>query len=584
MIQTELLGDESSPPKSHLHQEAQVTGDQAKQPVELQSATSAAVFAAASRASESIAESTVFGASCFFPCNREDALLLLGSLCVSEYFPDTSVQLAIQPEGVALLEDGLRGEEIDLLLAGKVERFPLLVEVKADVAIARPRIIGFKDVLGLVFRNQDEADDFRFRPVDEFDTEIFSTRVDAALFHFGGDPRFVIRHELSDGARAIGTNSDRLTAGVLRLLSLGNSTPSCRSTICRFLSRPVDDVLNGEEIDFSSAAEILTGANPFSVRTRHQYAVVSAFASMEPVSAGSLVDEVMRNLSVFPDIDSGSAKLETKWAEVARDVVKSRIALTGDLISDERSVLLRAALLGLVADRPSALSAFLNAEKPSGPRVTTAAAFLVGLKYGLLNLSWSEKKLYAAEISAVAKCLISESVSSGGNAGQIFSVQRQEDEASSTLTIGLRGITLAMWTEKKVVLPDAVTQWWLGEFDKLHYPVMGLGRSVYSWVVRFSPARLIEVTHCGIGEPKFAMMRYFFDEREKLRKSKDLKANFSKGAMFWYPGTDDAGQTYLSCDVALLPDNLTREFLLTKLEEAICASLVPKRVAKKGKI
>ncbi len=109
----------------------------------------------------------------FFPCNREDALLLLGSLCISEFFPIQSIQLPVQTEGLAIISSGLRGSESQLLAAGRSERFPVLVEVKSEVVGRLPRVIGYEDIIGLKFQTQAQADDFRFRPVDEFDTETF---------------------------------------------------------------------------------------------------------------------------------------------------------------------------------------------------------------------------------------------------------------------------------------------------------------------------------------------------------------------------------------------------------------------------
>src|SRR5690606_34906316 len=47
----------------------------------------------------------------FFPCNREDAPLLLGGCCISHWFADPNVRLAIDASGAALIEEGLRAEE-----------------------------------------------------------------------------------------------------------------------------------------------------------------------------------------------------------------------------------------------------------------------------------------------------------------------------------------------------------------------------------------------------------------------------------------------------------------------------------------
>lgn len=514
----------------------------------------------------------------FFPCNREDALLLLGSLCISEYFSDRSVKLAVQPDGIALLEDGLRNEEIDLLIAGRVERFPILVEVLAAVADRKNRIIGYSDILGLVFRSQGEADDFRFRPVDEFDTDTFATRVDSSRFHLEGAPRFSLRPDAAHAILDIGSISDRLATGVQKLLSLGSARPACRPAIVRFLKRPSDTSLDSEEVDFYAAANVLTGP-AYSSITRHQRAIVTAFARSEFESGGALVDAVMKQLALLPESDGSQSKIENKWADVARDVVRSRIALTGDLVSDDRSVLLRAALLSLVADRPGALFAFMDAEKPAGPRVITTSAFLIGLKQGLLNLSWTDKKAYASELSYIAGITLSALANGDGNVGEMFLIERREDDATSVIVISAGGVILAEWIEAKK--PDALAQEWINQMGSLDYQIVGPGRSKYSWMVKFSITREVEIVHCVAGSFIFPTMKFYFADGEKLRKPKELIAAFFNREMFWYPCTDGEGKAFLSCDMTTLPDRNGRELLALKLEEAISACIVPKKTPKK---
>src|SRR4051812_33237786 len=121
----------------------------------------------------------------FFPCNREDVLVLLGSLFISPDFFLNSVRLAVQDEGLAILESALRETEAELIAGGRPERFPLLIEVNRDVVSRSPRTIAFSDIIGIVFRNREEEEDFRFRPVDEFDTEALPAFVEPGLFRDG---------------------------------------------------------------------------------------------------------------------------------------------------------------------------------------------------------------------------------------------------------------------------------------------------------------------------------------------------------------------------------------------------------------
>jgi hypothetical protein len=523
----------------------------------------------------------MLGSSCYFPCNREDALLFLGSMCISEFFPETSVNLAIQPEGIAFLRDGLRVKEGDLLSAGRVERFPVLIEVKAEAADRQPRNIGGDDILGLIFRSQSEADDFKFRPVDEFNTEFLPIRIDESRFHLEGDCRFSVRGVLEESARATGNLVDRLSGGVLRLLILGNLVPSCRSEAVRFLCGQVDSVGNAEEFDFHSATSVISGSREKSSSTRHRDAVLSAFATFESGSPSSLIDQVMRRLSASPDYDDASAKVDTKWAEIARGVVKNQIELTGDLVSDDKSVALRSALLGLVVDRPRALTAFLDAEKPSGLKVTTTAAFLVGLKHGLMNTSWDEKKKYVKEISAVVRALVRDAGTKGADAGRLFRADVHENESTLTTLVCLDGVALSEWTEEKAVQPDQITLRWEEVFKEFSFSVVGKGKSTHSWLVQFSPERRVEVIHRASDEMIFAVMRYYFEENEKLKKEKELNSIFNNGGMFWYPGIDENGLAYMSCDVVTMPDKWSREFLLSKLDAAIAASVSPRKTKKR---
>ncbi len=519
----------------------------------------------------------------FFPCNREDALLLLGSLCISEFFPVKSINLAVQPEGVAILSSGLRHSEAEALQAGRLERFPILVEVEPEAARRMPRTVGYGDIVGLTFRTQSEADDFSFRPVDEFDTETFRCRVEENLFGQEGEPRFSICTPLSDSKFEIGRVADRISAGVNCLLELGQTKAICRSAVACFLDGTLHAKLDSEEIDFVAACEILLEGNVEVPRSKHQSIVVAAFAADEGAGPRPLIDEVVRRHSNLAVHGSELPKQVSAWADIARDVIKGRIALNGDHLSDEKSVILRGALLGVVADRVDALSTFLDVEKPSGPKVTTEAAFLVGLKRGLLNSSWKQKKNHLPLLSTLTRIMVSALVTRSPGFDKIFSVSRIETETTSTLIISTAGITLAEWTEKKEVVPDALSLEWLRELDQLGYEIEVLGRSPYSWVVRLSPEHVVEVTHCGAGEVRFSVLRYDFLDNQKLRKTKELDEAFRKRGMFWYPSSDEDGHIYLSCDLPSLPDKHGRELIAHKLAEAVGLCIVEKKSSRKVK-
>jgi hypothetical protein len=516
----------------------------------------------------------------FFPCNREDALVLLGGLCISEFFPDQTIKLAVQPEGVALVTQGLRHTEEEMLNAGRPERFPILVEVAQSVANEAPRFIEYKDILGLVFRKQSEADEFRFRPVDEFDTETFGFKIDGELFGLGGDPRFAIRSNDDVSKYRIGHAADRLAAGVHCVLSLGNARPQCRKAIAGFLAGKNDGLTGHDEIDFVASAQIITGQNLDASTTEHQHAVVSAFADAENSAPRILIEEVSRRLLEIAGTDEESTRRESRWAEVARSVIKSRIELNGDQLSDDKSVLLRAALLGTIVGKVDALSAFLDAEKPSGPRVTAAAAFLVGLKQGLINASWKDKKPQVQQLSSLSGTLLRVLVTTSRNVSNLFSVTISETDTTATLLVSAGDIRLAEWAEKKQVPLDAVSQRWLDEFVRLGYEVMGPGRGTYSWIIRLSDVISIEVVRLQIGSAEFSGFRYHLPEGARLKKPKDLIGILGIPGSLWNSFRESESEEMLYCDLVSLPTKSDLGSLAAQLEHLLGLCLVKRKVSK----
>lgn len=513
----------------------------------------------------------------YFPCNREDALFFLGSLCISDYFPIKSVRLPLQPEGIALISSGLRRSEAELLQAGQPQRFPILVEVNPEVALRVPRIIGYGDIISLTFRTQSEADDFKFRPVDEFDTETFQCCVDENLFDHEGDPRFSTDATGNDSKLSIGRFADRLSAGVFCLMLLGESKPICRLPAACFLNGTMHETLGSEELDFIATCEILLGGRSGISRSKHQTSVVSAFAAYSGTGPHPLIDDVLKqNLSCDPPIEGSSHQIEA-WANFARDVIAGRVALNGDHLSDDKSVILRGALLGVVTDKVDALTTFLDAEKPSGPKVTTEAAFLVGLKQGLLNTSWKDKKDYLQLLSPLARIIISALADTTPAFDKIFSVSTNETDSTSTVVISSPGIILAEWSEKKEFVLDDFFVEWRKELDQLEYVITGRGRSKNSCVVRLSSGLSVEITHCFSDEIEFLTLKFYFSDDQKLKKIKDLNAAFSDAGMFWYPHWDEAKQAYLSCDLPSQPDTREWGLIARKLTEAIDICVIPKK-------
>lgn len=519
----------------------------------------------------------------FFPCNREDALLLLGSLCISEFFPRQSIKLPVQTEGLAIISFGLRGSEAQLLAAGRPERFPVLVEVKPEVVGRLPRVIGYEDVIGLIFQTQTQADDFRFRPVDEFDTETFECHVDPASFDLAGEARFSIRMQCHDSTLTIGRGADRLSAGVCALLALGVGQDICRAAVVKFLDGSLHSQLGEEEIDFVTACEIIFNVKGEVPQSKSQASVVASFAADMIAGPNELIDDVVGRYMTLAAVDGQTSKRISTWADIARDTLKGRMALDGEQLSDEKSMILRGALLGTITERVDALSAFLDADKPSGPNVTSQAAFLLGLKQGLINLSWSDKKPQLKTLSRLARIIISALANESPNFDKIFSVARIETETTQTSIVSIAANTLAEWSSPKEVAPDLVALERCQELTEMGYTIEAPGQSRHSWLVRLDPRHLIEFVGCTTGDLKFWILRYYFDEDQKLKKAKDLALAFCDRGMFWYPSTDEAGITYLSCDLMSVPDSIARSLLSHTLTEAVTACVAPVKVPVKRK-
>jgi len=518
----------------------------------------------------------------FFPCNREDALILLGGLGVSEFYLGFNVALALQVDGIALLEDGLRLSEEVLLNAGRSENFPVLVEVCSSTMFKAPRFIEHDKIIGLCFRSQSEADDFRLRPVDEFDTETYVCRVDPGLFGMEGAARFTIRSE-SD-ALPVGQVADRLAAGVHCVLSLGNVRAECRNAILSFLSR----LSGGEEfesLDFAIAfmASIEPPATS-SVLFKRQAAVISAFLNADDISPRGLMETLQSKLVSISQGSDTSEERDRRWGEVADAVISNRVALTGELLSDDKSILLRGALLALVVDSVESLSVFLDAEKPSGPNVTTLAAFLVGLKQGVTNTSWKYKKDVPQQISFLIKFIVRALVKSPPAMERLFTRLEEASGTAPMVSIVADGHTLAKWAEERAHVLDEVALAWLEDFESHGFEVVGRGRESHSWVIRLSEEHLVEVVHSQSGDSRFPSFRFYLDTDRPLKKLKDLNAIQSGGAKFWYLGKEEEGGRFLFCDLPSLPDPVGAELISRMLVEALELYLVPKKSPRRKKV
>jgi hypothetical protein len=510
----------------------------------------------------------------FFPCNREDALVLLGSLFISPAFFLNSVRLAVQSDGIAILADGLNKAEEELLTGGRQERFPLLVEVDASVADQSPRTITLIDVVRLVFRNKQEADDFQFRPVEEFDTEALKTEIEPGLFGREGAARFTIRPALDESDVDLGYIADRFVAGIQAMISLGRGAEDLVPAIRDFLTSRGGDA-HGESLDFDTACIALQLRTAHRAPSRRQAAIASAFANDEGRGARGLVEGIARRLAAGERSDD-EAHQETRWESVAHDVLRGRIELDGNHVSDDGSILLRGALLGVVADKPASLIAFLRASKPAGRRVTILASFLAGLKRGVLQTSWKEKKVDASWMSLLLRDVIIRSVGSTAEE-QLVTVNTVDADGHSLISVVAAGQEVAAWNIERAVVEGDLVKEWQAAFAGAGYEVLGPGRTPHSWIVELAPGQHVEVSYAETNKIRFPMLRYHFESGVRFKKIKEVSNALDHGTMFWHKVQDDSGENYLYCDLPTLPTDQSRTLLSAKLTEAISLSTIPKR-------
>lgn len=512
--------------------------------------------------------------TCYFPCNREDALLLLGGLFISQHFPDPHVLLPIDHNGLFLVDGSLKDSEVSLLSGGRDEKFPLLIEVSSTVLSRTPRSIEFGDVLCLIFRNDSEADAFRFRPVDEFDPESLPFRVTPQLFGGDGEPRFRLRP--NSGSSRLGQLTDRISAGLHFLMAIAEKRPACRSAALSIFSKPTEPSL--VQAGFSISQVLRYGLTPVQSGSSLVDELIGAFVEFDGHSASQLLEQIqVRFRQKIKDVVD--PLVVEKWLEFATDIINSRVLLSGEHLSDEKSIPLRAALLALIPETVESIEVFLEEEKPAGTIVVANAAFLAGLKSGLTRMSWQLKRRQAAQLGELARILFEAVSSEDLQTLEPFLISSFETDTVTNYLVSAAGRELVGWDIPKPLMMDEIDEFWDSEFARTGMDVVGQGRTRYSWIVRIDEGLLIEVQHSTFNGWYYPILKYVFADGVKLRKPKEIHASFLDRGHFWYFG-ESSGKPELSCDLPELPCGNMRYLLMGRLKDAIGYCVAPKKVAK----
>jgi len=536
------------------------------------------------------------GTACrrFIPTNREDLLLQLSSLAISRDFPTGMTVVPVQADMLAVLPDGLRAEEVSLLQAGRVQRFPVLVELREPTGEARA-VFGISEVAALYFRSQREADDFRFRPVDEFDTEAMSCRVDPERFGLPGAARFSNGPQGQVQMQDRGRFADRIAGGLCSLFELGATSRSCWPDIAGLLCGPG---VPGPHQDVTLSGALLWEAAPARNGT-HASAVLRAFiAHASGERAGALVSKVHAHLTDGTE-DAVEVRKAERWFAMANAVLENRVRLDGDLLSDDGSVALRAALLACVAGDVGALIPFMHASRPAGRRVIVAAAFLIGLRTGVTDMPWTMKRGHLGVLPPMIVALQKTAPEAGASVDMGFRIEPDEMPTGVVLRLLWNDQEIACWQPFEAEEPrsdaparygdaegdaDSVTEPHLaaqsGEAGSAGAPLGSDNGVLESGGVNFirSPeGRSIELLRPELPRQRGATMKCTLTEDDRLRKPKEILEAASARGLLWRVGVTPEGVAALYMDLPDWPNDTLQEELSGTLEEALDSYLVKKK-------
>lgn len=525
----------------------------------------------------------------FFPTNREDILLQLSSLVISRDFPPGLTVVPVQDDALAFLPDGLRTSEISLLHGEQVGRFPVLVELREATRGERV-VFGISEVAALCFRSQADVDDFRFRPVDEVNTEEVTCRVDPQIFDLPGAARFRHGPQESPELQDRGRFSDRIAGGVGSLFELGTTWPVCWRDIADLLCR-APAAASDQEITLARALSL---GRASSLDGAQAHSVLQAFvAHAAGESASSIVERVHANL-VSGTEDAGQLRRAERWFAMANAVLQNRARLDGELLSDEGSVPLRAALLAAVVDDVHALVPFVHAPRPAGQRVIVAAAFLIGLRTGVTDMPWTMKRSRLNILSSLIVALQGAASEEREIVGLKFQVEPDETPAGVVLRLLWNDQDIAGWQPFEAAGPSAQEQApdnVSSATDPQSVLPPDAGSRAKGMISADSVAaesgatncipgpdgRLIELLNLEPPRKRGVTMRCNLSETDRLRKPKEILESACTEGLLWRVGVNPEGAAALYADLPDWPDESMLNELGETLQHALDLYLVKKK-------
>lgn len=523
-------------------------------------------------AAEVLFASDVSVQQAFVPSNRERLLRQLSALVLSPDFPPEARIPVDLREQVLLLHDGLRSAEVDMLADGRVQRFPVLAEISSAAISHGPTAFGIADVLALHFRNEEEASNFRFRPVDELDTAHIPCLLSPSLFGFDGPSRLAsIASDTSPQRLRNAISADRIAGAVCCLLKLAAVEPECRQAV-------------GELLSERSGLQWLSAAGESHVAEAHDDsggavgAIIRAFVEHDVGSPSQLVQALGGYLSEV--VDSEVSRAIPRWLETADAVLSNRMILDGEILSDNGSIPLRAAILAVVVDDVSDLPAFLYAERPAGGRVVVCAAFLIGLKIGIANLPWRTKLPHLDLLSSLLVALHQPDPAARRQALDAFEIEPDESVSPFQLALYWRDRLILRWPP--LPRPDVAPLDNGGEMAAISESTVESKEPEVNRTIAGPGGRIIEI-FAPVAGMEMTSLRVLLGETDRLRKAKEILEIASNQALCWRVGVTAEGGGALHLDIPGTLSTAILDAMSLRLVEALALYLVPVKPEKRSR-
>lgn len=517
----------------------------------------------------------------FLPANREDALLLLGGLFITPAMArsNTVSVLPVIDGRPGIVEGGIRHDEVVLLADGRPERFPVLLELGSAPSVSRIAVTP-GDIVRIVFRSDDEASAFRLRPVEECDPSGLAFSVEPGCFSLEGPARFTVHREVTARDAASALAASRVAAGLGALIRLAGSRPVLRPSILRFCGGAADQA-GGGTFTVDEACTSLAAPSPEDdlpvVRL-----ILEACLATERATGRHLADEIRKRTA---SLDPASAGIAGRWLQVVDDVLRGRLELDGQRLGDDGkgSAFLRGALLGLVSADEEAAASFLDSERPAGAYVCVIAAFITGLRTGLLAESWRRKSPHADVLGRACEAMLGFLGPDSTWARGLVRAAGSADGETVREQILVGEVPLAAWQTVVPARPDPLALEWQAALKSAGLDDTGPGPVPVSLIVRTGAGLAVEVVRRELDGTGFPALRHRIAAGAGLRRPREIEAAFAEGGTLWMPRRDPDDGWSLWCELPALPDAAAAALLWSALARslAMCVRSAKPRAPRK---